>query len=56
MIAIIGVGCYGGIKLDEAFPNTYSLWTISSCLVAVVIAMVYVIRRVTPKKEQNKHE
>ena len=56
MIAIIGLGCYGGIKLDEAFPNTYSLWTVGGSLTAVVVAMIYVIKRVSPKKEKNKHE
>lgn len=45
MIIIIGVGCYGGMKLDEAFPNRYSLYTLILSLVSVVIAMVVAIKQ-----------
>ena len=44
MIIIIGLGCYGGMKLDEAYPNHYSLFTLLFSLISVVIAMVVAIR------------
>lgn len=46
MIAIILVGTFVGVKLDEKFPNTHNGYTISLTLISVVISMVYVIRRV----------
>ena len=46
MIAIIGLATYGGVKLDEAYPNKYSVYTIICSLSGVVLAMYYVIRQV----------
>jgi len=46
MIAIIGLGTYGGIKLDERYPNDYSLYTLVLSFASVIIALIYVVRRV----------
>ena len=46
MIAIIGLGSYGGVKLDEVYPNKYSLFTIVCSLASVAIAMYFVIKQV----------
>ena len=56
MIAIIGLGTYGGVKLDEKYPNKHSLFTIILSLASVVIAMYYVIKQVsfTSHKKNNK--
>lgn len=56
MIAIIGLGTYGGVKLDEKYPNKHSLFTIILSLLSVAIAMYYVIRQVsfTSNKKNNK--
>jgi len=56
MIAIIGLGTYGGVKLDEKYPNEHSLFTIILSLVSVAIAMYYVIKQVsfTTNKKNNK--
>ena len=56
MIAIIGLGTYGGVKLDEKYPNEHSLFTIILSLLSVAIAMYYVIRQVsfTSNKKNNK--
>jgi len=47
MIAIIGLGTYGGLKLDEAYPNDYHTFTLICSLLSVAIALYIVIRRAT---------
>ena len=47
MMAIIGLGTYGGIKLDEAYPNDYHLYTLICSLVSIALAMYLVIKRVS---------
>ena len=55
MIAIISLGTYGGVKLDEKYPNKHSLFTITFSLTAVVIAMYYVIKQATnTSNKKNK--
>ncbi len=56
MIAIIGLGTYGGVKLDEKYPNKYSTFTIICSLASVGIAMYYVIKQVnkTSHRSSNK--
>lgn len=58
MIAIILLGTFGGIKLDELFPNEYSAFTIILSLVAVGISMYFVVRQVTDfsKKQEKDNE
>ncbi|PKA82897.1 putative F0F1-ATPase subunit (Ca2+/Mg2+ transporter) [Ulvibacter sp. MAR_2010_11] len=53
MVAIIGIGAYGGVKLDERYPNEYSLWTIICSLAAIGIAMYFVIKQVTNFSNRN---
>lgn len=52
MIAIIALGAFAGVKLDETFPNNYQLFTLICSLFAVAISMYYVIKQV--KKPSNK--
>jgi hypothetical protein len=47
MVAIVGLGTYGGIKLDEYTQNQDSLYTIICSFAAVCIALFVVIRQVT---------
>ena len=54
MIAIIGLGTYGGVKLDESYPNDYSLFTIICSLASVGAAMYYVIRQVNDFSKKEK--
>ena len=56
MIAIIGLGTYGGVKLDEKYPNKHSLFTIILSLASVAMAMYYVIKQVsdTSNKKNKK--
>lgn len=46
MIAIIGLGTFGGVKLDEIYPNKYSTFTIICSLASVGVAIYYVIKQV----------
>jgi len=55
MIAIIVLGTLGGVKLDEIYPNEYSLFTIICSLLAVGISMYFVVKQVTDfSKKQDK--
>lgn len=51
MVIIIGLGAYGGVKLDEAYPNEHSMYTIICSLAAVGLSMYYVVRQVTKTKK-----
>ena len=53
MIVIIGLGVYSGIKLDENYPNEYSLFTIILSLLSIGIALYSVIRQVTNFSNKN---
>lgn len=55
MFAIIGIGTYAGVKLDEKFPNKHNLYTVVFSLVSVIMSVVYVIRRIIAiSKESEK--
>jgi len=58
MIAIIALGTYGGIKLDEKYPNDNSTFTLICSLVSVAIALYIVIKRATniSKKPDSSNE
>ena len=47
MIAIIALGTYIGVKLDQNFPNQYDAYTISLALVSVFISLYVVIKQIT---------
>ncbi|MBJ2173493.1 AtpZ/AtpI family protein [Aureibaculum sp. A20] len=47
MFAIIGIGSYAGVKLDEHFPNTHNIYTIVLSLASVLISIYIVIRQIT---------
>ncbi|MEX0290441.1 MAG: AtpZ/AtpI family protein [Flavobacteriaceae bacterium] len=46
MLAIIGLGSYGGVKLDELYPNKYHVYTLVCSLASIAIAMYLVIKQV----------
>ena len=46
MFAIIGVGTFIGVKLDEMYPNAHNLYTLTLSLGSVIMSIVYVIRRI----------
>lgn len=53
MVAIIGLGSYGGVKLDEAYPNEYSIFTIICSLISVAIALYFVIKQASEFSNKN---
>lgn len=53
MFAIIAVGTFIGVKLDDYFPNKHSLYTLISSLVAVIMSIIYVIRRIIASSKDN---
>ena len=53
MIIIIGLGVYAGFKLDENYPNKYSLFTIICSLAAIGVALYSVIKQVTDFSNKN---
>ncbi|MGB1309139.1 MAG: AtpZ/AtpI family protein [Oceanihabitans sp.] len=46
MFAIIIIGTYIGIKLDQKFPNKNNLFTVFVSLFAVISSIIFVIRRI----------
>ncbi len=46
MIAVIGLGSYGGVKLDELYPDLHPMFTLICSLASVAIAMYLVIKQV----------
>jgi len=46
MFAIIAVGTFIGVKLDENYPNEYNLYTLMLTLSSVIASIIYVIRRI----------
>ena len=54
MVAIIAVGTFIGVNLDEAYPNQNNLFTLILTLTSVVISIYYVIRRVISASKKDK--
>lgn len=53
MFAIIAIGSYSGVKLDEHFSNGGKLWTIILSLSSVIIAVVFVIKRIIANSNED---
>lgn len=53
MVAIIAVGTYIGVKLDEKFPNKHNLYTLGFSLGAVIASIIYVIRRIIAASKEK---
>jgi hypothetical protein len=53
MFAIIGVGTFVGVKLDEKYPNKHNLYTLILSLTSVIMSIVYVIRRIIAGSKDN---
>jgi membrane protein DedA with SNARE-associated domain len=49
----IGIGVFAGRKLDESFPNKYSVYTIIFSLLGVFIALYAVIKQL---QNMNKND
>ena len=54
MVAIICVGTFIGVKLDERFPNEKNLYTLFFTLSFVIASVVFVIRRIIAASKNEK--
>lgn len=54
MFAIIGIGSFAGVKLDEYFSNINNVLTIILSLLSVIIAIIFVIRQIISASKDNK--
>ncbi len=53
MFVIIAVGTYVGVKLDEYYPNDYKAFSISLSLFAVILSIIFVIRRIIAASKED---
>ncbi|NNE32388.1 MAG: AtpZ/AtpI family protein [Winogradskyella sp.] len=53
MVAIICIGTFIGIKLDEHFPNKNNLYTLFFTLAFVIASIVFVIRRIIANSKDD---
>ncbi len=56
MIAVIGVGTFIGVKLDEQFPNKHNLYTIGLSLASVIGSMVLVISQIISNSKKDNQD
>ncbi|MFY0602351.1 MAG: AtpZ/AtpI family protein [Flavobacteriaceae bacterium] len=56
MFAIIGIGTFIGVKLDENFPNNHKLFSVCLSLTSVIVAIFIVIRRIIATSKENESE
>lgn len=54
MFAIIAVGTFIGLKLDEKYPNEHNLYTLILTLCSVIASIVYVIRRIITASKDDQ--
>jgi len=53
MLITIGLGVFAGVKLDEYYPNQYSVFTIVLSFVAIAISLYSVIKQASRFSKQN---
>lgn len=53
MFAIIGIGSFIGVKIDDHYANENSLWTIILSLTSTIVAVVFVIRRIIANSKDD---
>ncbi len=53
MMAIIGLGSFAGVKLDERYPNPNNLYTIIVSLASVLISIYFVIKQINSASKDN---
>ncbi len=55
MLATIGVGVWGGVKLDNIYPNNYQVFTVICALISIGVALYLVIKQVTKFSNQKNN-
>ncbi len=54
MFAIIGIGTFIGVKLDEKYPNKNNLFTLILSLTSVIGSIVLVIRQIIANSKEDE--
>lgn len=54
MFAIIGIGTFIGVKLDEKYPNKNNLFTLILSLTSVIGSIVLVIRQIIANSKEDQ--
>ena len=54
MAAIIAVGTFVGVTLDEKHPNDTNIFTLIGSLFSVILSIYFVIRRVISVSKDDK--
>jgi len=54
MFAIIGIGTFIGVKLDERYPNKNNLFTLILSLTSVIGSIVLVIRQIIANSKEDQ--
>ena len=47
MLAVIVIGVFIGLKLDEIYPNQYSAFTLIFALISISLSIYYTISQVS---------
>ena len=55
MLATIGVGVWGGVKLDNIYPNNYQVFTVICALISIGVTLYLVIKQVTKFSNQKNN-
>lgn len=53
MFAIIGVGSFIGVKIDDHYGHENNLWTIILSLTSTILAVIFVIRRIIANSKDD---
>lgn len=53
MFAIIGIGTFIGVKLDEKYPNKNNLFTLILSLSSVIGSIILVIRQIIANSKED---
>ncbi|WP_411039835.1 AtpZ/AtpI family protein [Subsaxibacter sp. CAU 1640] len=54
MFAVIGIGTFVGVKLDERYPNKNNLFTLILSLTSVIGSIVLVIRQIIANSKEDQ--
>lgn len=54
MFAIIGIGTFIGVKIDEKYTNEHNLFTVFLSLTSVIVAIFIAIRRIIAASKEDE--
>ena len=54
MMAIIGIGTFGGYKIDQWMSNNFMAFTLGLMVLSVILAIIYGTRSLLKKPKDGK--